>query len=109
MKTEQPVLITSVTAQADTSPYLFIGFDGAVLSSAVKALGVSNAETPNGEQLPVTCIGITLVKSGAAVTVGAAVESDANGKAVPLNAGVSNGYALDTASGADEVIRVLLI
>lgn len=108
MKTEQPVLITSVTAQADTSPYLFVGFDGAVLSSAVKALGVSNADTPSGEQLPVTAIGIALVTSGAAVSVEDEVESDANGKAVPLDQGVSNGYALDAASGADEVIRVLL-
>jgi len=108
MKTEQPVLITSVTAQADTLPYLFVGFDGAVLSSAVKALGVSNAETPQDEQLPLLAVGIALVTSGDAVSVGDQVESDTNGKAVPLDAGVSNGYALDQATGADEVIRVLL-
>lgn len=108
MKTEQPTLITSVKAAADTSPFYFIGFDGAVLSSAVKALGVSHADTPAGEQLPVTVSGIALVLSGAAVSVGDQVESDANGKAVPLDAGVSNGYALDAATGADEVIRVLL-
>ncbi|WKZ71115.1 MAG: DUF2190 family protein [Melioribacteraceae bacterium] len=108
MKTEQPLLITSVKAAAETDAFLFVGFDGAVLSSAVKSLGVSHAHTESGEQLPVTVSGIALVLSGDAVSVGAEVESDANGKAVPLDAGVSNGYALDEATGADEVIRVLL-
>lgn len=108
MKTEQPLLITSVEAAADTTPFLFVGFDGAVLAAPTKALGVSHADTPLGEQLPVTAKGIALVLSGGAVAVGAEVEADANGKAVTLAAGVSNGYALDEATGADEVIRVLL-
>lgn len=107
-KTEQPILITSVKAAAETDPFYFVGFDGAVLSSAVKALGVSHAHTEADGQMPVTVSGIALVLSGAAVSVGNQVESDANGKAVPLSGGVANGYALDAASGADELIRVLL-
>jgi len=108
MKTEQPILITSVKASADTDPFLFIGFSGALCGAGNKALGVSHAKTPEGEQMPVTCIGIALVLSGGAVSEEDPVESDASGKAVTKVAGEINGYAMDSATGADEVIRVLL-
>ena len=108
MKTEQPILITSVTAQAAISKNLFVGFDGNLCAAAAKSLGVSNAETDQGEELPVMAIGIALVYSGAAVSAGGPVEANANAKAVPVSAGEKNGEALDTASGADELIRVLL-
>ena len=43
MKTEQPLLITSVKAAANISKNLFIGFDGNLCAANAKALGVSNA------------------------------------------------------------------
>ena len=47
MKTEQPILITSIKASADLSAKqnLFIGFDGAVCGNGVKPLGALNANT----------------------------------------------------------------
>ena len=110
MKTEQPILITSVTAASDLSDKknLFIGFDGAICGNGSKALGVLNANTNNAEEAPVTSVGIVLVYSGAAVSQGAKLQSDANGKAITFSSGEANGYALDDASGADELIRVKL-
>lgn len=109
MKTEQPILITSVTASgADLSRLLFVGFDGALCAAGVKALGVCNADTAVGLEAPVTAIGIALVTAGAAVAAGAEVESNAAGKAITLAAGVSNGYALDAAAADGDVIRVLV-
>lgn len=109
MVTEQPIQISSVTAAADTAANLFIGFDGSVLSSAAKSFGVSNTQTNSGEELPVMTSGIALILSGASVSIGDAIESDSDAKAVPQDSGVTNGYSLDSASGADELIRVLLV
>jgi len=137
MKTEQPLLITSITAAANLTKNLFIGFDGNLCSANAKALGVSNADTNSGNQVPIMVHGIALVKSGAAITAGNAVVADASSKAVPATAfsatvpgsGTTvtsssaqpamtlagsvlpqaiNGHALDSAGGADELIRILL-
>ena len=37
------------------------------------------------------------------------IQSDANGKAITFSSGEANGYALDAATGADELIRILLV
>lgn len=108
MKTEQLILITSITATADIAKNLFIGFDGALCAGGAKALGVVNDDSLADEQTPVGAVGIALILSGDAVSSGDAVESDAVGKAVSFSAGEINGYALDDASGANELIRVLL-
>ena len=111
MKTEQPILITSITAPADLSSKknLFIGFDGNVCGNGAKALGVLNANTNLGNQAPVMTIGIALTCSGAAISQGVKVQSDANGKAITFAAGEVNGYALDAAAGVDEFIRIRLV
>ena len=110
MKTEQPILITSIKAAADfsDSKNIFIGFDGNVCGNGAKALGVLNADTDQDEQAPVTSLGIALVLSGAAISLGAKIQSDAAGKAITFSSGEANGYALDSATGADELIRVRL-
>ena len=68
-----------------------------------------NADTNVNEQAPVTCAGIALVFSGAAVSLGAKIQSNASGKAITFSSGEANGYALDAATGADELIRVKLV
>ena len=103
MKTEQPLLITSVKAAANISKNLFICFDGNLCAANAKSLGVSNANTDLNEQLPVTAKGIALVYSGGAITQGANIASDANAKAVTFSTGEFNGYALDASTGADEL------
>ncbi len=110
MKTEQPILITSVIAGADLSAVnnLFIGFNGAICANGAKPLGVLNASTFLGEEAPVTAKGIAIVLSGAALSAGAKVQSDASGKAITFAAGEIAGFSLDAASGANESIRILL-
>ena len=108
MKTEQPILITSVKAAANLTKNLFIGFNGNLCAANAKALGVSNADADTNEQLPVSTHGIALVYSGAAVSQGAKIASNASGKAVTYSTGEANGYALDASVGADELIRILL-
>ncbi len=111
MKTEQPVLITSILASVDlsSSKNLFIDFNGNICGNGAKALGVLNAGTSVSEVAPVICQGIALVKSGSALSIGAKIQSDSNGKAVTFSSGEVNGFCLDSASGSDELVRVLLI
>lgn len=110
MKTEQPILITSIKAAVDfsNSKNIFIGFDGNICSNGAKALGVLNANTAQYEQAPLTALGIALVLSGAAFSASAKLQSDASGKAITFASGEANGFAMDAASGAEELIRVRL-
>lgn len=110
MKTTQPILITTVIAGGDltNSKNLFIGFNGTVCGNGAKPLGVLSANTISGEQAPVIAKGIAIVLSGAAFSRGIKLQSNASGKAITYSAGEVAGYALYAASGADELIRVLL-
>lgn len=67
-----------------------------------------------GDVTPVSVLGIMAVEAGAAINRGQAVQSDANACAIPQTAatgdtaaGISAGIALDDATAAGEVIRIL--
>ncbi|WP_028684140.1 capsid cement protein [Pseudomonas chlororaphis] len=107
MKTQQPVLITSVVALVDLPRYLFAGFTGALCAAGAKALGTVQADTEADNVAPVSVLGICLVTAGAAVAAGVEVESDASGRAVTLATGKANGIAMDAATAAGDVIRIV--
>lgn len=108
-KTYQPVLTTTAIAKAEIAKFRFVGFDGGVAAAGAKALGISNIPAVAGDIFPVDVQGILLVEAGGAIEAGAALEGDAEGRAVAAGEeGVVNGYALDAADAAGEVIRVLV-
>lgn len=106
MKTQQILLTTTILALADLSRFRLVGFDGGVCAAGAKALGPCEVTTSAGEQAPVNMTGALLVEAGGPITVGAEVESDATGRAIAKTTGVSNGWALDAAAAAGDVIRV---
>lgn len=106
MKTQQIVLTTSILALADLSRFRLVGFDGGVCAAGAKALGPCEVTASAGEQAPVNMTGALLVEAGGAITVGAEVESDASGRAIAKTTGISNGWAMDAAAAAGDVIRV---
>jgi hypothetical protein len=109
MLTQYPTLIISVTAQQEFPKNLFVGFDGNLPAADSKALGVIDADTKEGNQMPVIVSGVALVKTASAVNVGDAITTDAAGYAKPVTGSEKiNGYALDTATGTMQLIRVLL-
>lgn len=109
-------IISEKAGAAITEPAFFIAkFDsnGAVVKAGAGEcpLGVftpNNAETiAIGDGVDIQVKDIGYVKAGAAVTKGAAVMSDANGKAVTATTGkFILGFALSAASAADDVILV---
>ena len=111
MLTEQPILITSIKCQVTEGlkKNYFVSFDGRLGADGQKSLGVCNADTDLNEMVPVTAKGIALVYTGSGISLGAGVQSFDDGKAVPLDAGPLEGYAMDAATGAGELIRILLV
>lgn len=111
MKAGQPMCIISIAATAALSRLRFVTFTGAQAGAGVRALGVADADGDLGEMTPVTTSGIALVEAGAAIAPGALITTDASGRAVTNGAATfanHNGYALDAATGAGEIIRVML-
>ncbi len=109
-------IISEKAGAAMTEPAFFIAkFDtngGVVKAGAGEcALGVfmpTNDEAVHqGDGVDIQVKDIGYVKTGGAITKGAAIASDANGKAVAAASGkFILGYALASAAAADEVILV---
>lgn len=107
MKTQQPVLTTSVVALVDLPRYRFAGFDGGLCSAGAKSLGPVAADTEADNVAPITVLGICLVTAGSTFATGDQVESDADGRAVKLTTGAANGIAMDVATAPGDVVRIV--
>lgn len=107
MQTEKILLTLSVAAAAALSKFRFVNFAGGQAVAADATLGVANANYDAGEQAGVNASGELLVEAGAAIAQGAQVQSDANGRAITLAAGVASGRARDAAAAAGDIIRIL--
>lgn len=107
MQTEKILMTTTVLAASALARYRFANFAGATANATDAALGVPVTAFDIGEQAGVATHGEILVEAGAAVAVGAQVQSDATGRAITLAAGVAAGRARDAATAAGDLIRVL--
>src|SRR5574344_1767395 len=107
-KLYKPLLIDSIKATANLPKQRFVGCDGGVCTAGPEAYGVCDVETDSRQLAPVGILGVLLVESGGAIAQGASVTSDANGKAVAVASTEKvNGTALDAATAAGEVIRIV--
>ena len=107
MKTEKILMAVTIAAAAALTRFRFVDFTGNVASAGERPLGVATTDFDTGEQASVATHGEILVEAGAAVAVGAEVESDASGRAVTKTTGVAFGVARDAAAAAGDIIRVL--
>lgn len=109
--TENPVLILTASAKAVSGGmerFNFVKIDGTLPAAGALAAGATNADSSEGENIPVTAVGVAIVRAGAAVAEMAEVEGDAQGRAIPLASGKRNGIALAAATQAGDLIPVLL-
>ena len=107
-------IISEKAGAAMTDPAFFIAkfnTDGGVVKAAAGdcALGVfmptNDGAIAQGDGVDIQVKDIGYVKTGAAITKGAAIAADANGKAIPATSGkFILGFALASAAAADEVI-----
>lgn len=103
----KPLLIDTLKAAVNLEKQRFIGLDGNYCGANAKAYGISDVEIEAGQYAPIAVIGILLVQTGGTITAGTRVASDANGNAVTYTTGEANGYALDSSTGAGEIIRIV--
>lgn len=99
-----------ITAAVDLtgSQYLFAQLDGTLAGAGEYGFVLVDAPA-SGSPGSVVVAGITKVVAGAAVAAGANVASDAAGKGVTATAADQiNGIALTAASGANELITIVV-
>ena len=108
MKTEKILMTVTLTAAAALPRFRLVSYAGAPAVAVDRALGVPVTNFDPGEQAGIATHGELLVEAGAAVAVGAQVQSDASGRVITLAAGVAFGVARDAAGAAGEIIRVLV-
>lgn len=87
----------------------FVSRTGALATDAQKAMGVAQDEALSGGIVGVCIHGLAVVKVGStAITRGATITSDANGKARPATGTEPvNGYAFESAPANGEV-RIII-
>jgi Uncharacterized conserved protein (DUF2190) len=99
-----------VALTGDVSPLPEMPRAAPISTAGAKALGVSARPVLLGEGFDCICYGTAVIETGAAVTAGQEIASDATGRAIPQSgAARSAGIALQTATAAGEYIEVLLV
>ncbi|MCM8625527.1 DUF2190 family protein [Accumulibacter sp.] len=112
-------LLKSFSAGAAISAYRLVKFSAAetviqATAATDSIIGVANdVGAASGERQDVVMQGIAWVEAGAAISLGAFVTADANGRGVASapSAGTNNrilGVALDAAGASGDQIRVLV-
>lgn len=86
----------------------FVGTDKALAGAGANTLGVSKNDGTD-EDTAVDLLGVVAIESGAAVTEGGLVESDASGRAINKSAGVGAARALEGATAAGQFVLCQLI
>lgn len=124
-----PYIAAKAAADLSASQYLAVKIDAngqVALAGAGDGIGILANDPAQGEAATVQIAGVAKWKAGAAFSAGAKLTADANGKAVAAttltaiaadadpNAGDTTGslvlgIALKAASGADEIVPVLLV
>lgn len=106
----RPIQTLSRTASATLAAHRFVTVAGAVPAANAAVFGVTQTAATSGQLLPVVTLGTARVEAGAAVTAGAVVMTDNQGRAVThTSTNVKVGYALTAAGAAGEFIEVFLI
>lgn len=110
-KGTNPGLRVSIVAAAALAIHRFVGYTNQHAAADAKARGVSDSACNSGDSVSIIVSGTVIVHSGGSFAVGAAVTSDANGKAVATNASTDaiNGYAVTASTGADQEVLIQLV
>jgi hypothetical protein len=103
---ENIILIGTALATSAIVKNRFIGYTDATPAAGAACKGVAEDNAAIGETVGVKARGWLLVEAGAAVAVGAKVQTDNLGRAITLAGGEVEGRALDAATAAGQLIRV---
>ncbi len=106
----RPLFTLSQVAASAVLAARFIDFDGNHTAADEKPLGVSAYPAETGAPLSVHVLGTVMVESGGAIAKGGPIKPAANGLAIAQGGtGPIVAYALQAATGANQLIEVLLV
>lgn len=103
-----PLYTDTIRASGAITGGRFVKHDGAQAVLNEAAYGVARHDAADTEPVAIDVEGIIPVEAGGVIALGAEVQSNANGKAVTLAAGVSLGRAVEAAAADGDFIRVHL-
>lgn len=86
-----------------------VTYGGAQAAAAANILGIADFGATAGQDITVDILGTSIATSGAAVAVGAALETDAQGRLITRTTGPVVARALEAATAADQLFEVFLI
>jgi hypothetical protein len=104
-----PVFKLSIKASAAVAARRFVTHAGAQAGAGANAAGVSEYAAASGEMFPAVALGTAVVEAGAAFAAGAALQADADGRAITKDAGAAVARALQAAGAAGDLVEVFLI
>lgn len=104
-----PILKLPMKASAAVAARRFVTAAGAQAGAGANALGVSEYAAASGEMFPAVALGTAIVEAGAAFSAGAALQADADGKAITKDAGATVARALQAASAAGDLVEIIII
>lgn len=104
------LLTLTVALTGTVAANRFVTPAGAQAGADANTLGVARTAGVSGDKVPVDVIGTAVVEAGAAISAGATLETDADGRAVTwATSGGKVGIALEAATAAGQMIEVLLL
>lgn len=111
--TQNVCLAVSIPAATPLTQFLLVGLDGGLCAEGKPALGVAEMDADKDEMATVNAMGVMVVTSGAAVTIGEVLQCDDQGRVIPRGPVVNGvlaasvGHAMSVADGEDQLIRML--
>jgi hypothetical protein len=103
------ILTETITASAALTANRFCTQAGAVPAAGARVAGVTRTSGDIGALVPVDTMGTAIVEAAAAIVVGAAIETAADGRAVTRTSGATVASAITAATAAGQLIEVRLI
>ena len=103
------VFTHSLQTTQTVGEHRFVTSAGAPAGSGGHALGVASMDAASGEWLGIVVLGSAQIEAAGALSVGEAVESDTEGRAITHTNGVKLGRTLQAATAVGDLIEILLI
>jgi len=107
-----PILTLTQQASGAVTARRFVGFDGAQIGTdGARAMGVSQHDAEDGQDMAVDAIGTTVVETGGSFSIGDELVADASGRAIvnpDVGGEVIMADPLEASGGTGEFVEVLL-
>lgn len=108
LQTHISAMTITMALTADVKAHRFVTAQGAQAGAGDAAVGVARNDEVAGRAVAIDVITVVDMVAGAAISLGARVQSDADGLPITKAAGADNGLALTAAANAGDTVKILI-